>query len=333
MRRVVDAGEEVQQFPGAGAGRADALLVVAECLQGQFQVALQFVFADLGEQPGLGAAGPVCVAFGGCDRYVLQVQFCGKQAAGPVGELDGQGPAQRPQRGRRPGDRGQAEPLAGRAVHPVAEGAVPAVEGEPPEQQRSGPAVLAGRVVAAAGREAGGDRAARCTSAMTTHSSGVPPCGWSLDHPPGEPVAGQPRRGLAGRQRGSRWSVPSARRPACPYTAAMTSRHAVRATSVGGRPRMRAWAASTGRGRSPSAMGMRAAARPHGAAAPTRARVLPAPGGGRQPGPVEAASPASGCDLAEADGQQRVARVPAGVRAARGRAGWPAAAAGRPAAP
>jgi hypothetical protein len=55
----------------------DALLVVAECLQGKFEVALLFVFADLGEQPGLGAAGAVCVAFGGGDRNVLEVQFCG----------------------------------------------------------------------------------------------------------------------------------------------------------------------------------------------------------------------------------------------------------------
>jgi hypothetical protein len=36
----------------------DAQLVVAECLQGQLQVALLFVFADFGEQAGLGAAGP-----------------------------------------------------------------------------------------------------------------------------------------------------------------------------------------------------------------------------------------------------------------------------------
>ena len=89
----VDAGEEVQQFPCAGAGWADALLVVAECLQGQVEVALLFVFADFGEQPGLGAAWAVRVAFGGGDRYVLQVQFCGKEAAGPVGELDRQGAA------------------------------------------------------------------------------------------------------------------------------------------------------------------------------------------------------------------------------------------------
>ena len=53
----IDGGEEFQQVPGAGSGGVDALLVVAECLQGQLEVALLFVVADFGQQPGLGAAG------------------------------------------------------------------------------------------------------------------------------------------------------------------------------------------------------------------------------------------------------------------------------------
>lgn len=56
--RGVHAGEELDEFAGAGPGGQDALLVVAELSEGQLQVALPLVPVDLvGQQLGLGAAG------------------------------------------------------------------------------------------------------------------------------------------------------------------------------------------------------------------------------------------------------------------------------------
>ena len=64
----VDAGEEVRQLAGAGAGGHDAVLVVAEFLLEQGEVAFAFVLVDLCEQLGLGAAGPGSVPFRRCRR-------------------------------------------------------------------------------------------------------------------------------------------------------------------------------------------------------------------------------------------------------------------------
>ncbi|MFF4754982.1 hypothetical protein ACWD5R_33215 [Streptomyces sp. NPDC002514] len=54
---AVDAGEEVGEAAGAGAGGQDALLVVSEFGQHQVQIALLFMVVDLGQQFGLGPPG------------------------------------------------------------------------------------------------------------------------------------------------------------------------------------------------------------------------------------------------------------------------------------
>ena len=69
----VDAGEELGEAPGSGAGGQDALLVVAELGQDQAEVAVAFVLVDLGQQLGLRAAGAGGIAFGRGDGDVLQV--------------------------------------------------------------------------------------------------------------------------------------------------------------------------------------------------------------------------------------------------------------------
>jgi hypothetical protein len=53
----VDAGEELGEAAGAGAGGQDALLVVAELGEDQVEVAIGLVLVDLVQQLGLRAAG------------------------------------------------------------------------------------------------------------------------------------------------------------------------------------------------------------------------------------------------------------------------------------
>ena len=114
--------KNVGELAGAGAGGHDAVLVVAEFgLEHERRLRSLSCSADLGEQLGLGAAGPGSVPFRGGDGDVLEVDLGGEDAAGPVGEFHRQGSAQAPQVHRAVGDRGQAEPLAGRAVDPVPE--------------------------------------------------------------------------------------------------------------------------------------------------------------------------------------------------------------------
>ena len=94
---AVDVGEELGEFAGTWSGGHDALLVVAELGPDQLQVAVGLVLVDLGQQLGLSAAWPGGVAFGCGHRDVLEVQFRGEYPAGPVGELDRQRAAQRPE--------------------------------------------------------------------------------------------------------------------------------------------------------------------------------------------------------------------------------------------
>ena len=130
----VDAGEELGEAPGAGAGGQDALLVVAELGQDQAEVAVALVLVDLGQQLGLRAAGAGGIAFRRGDGDVLQVDLGGQDAAGPVGHLQGQGPPQHPEVRRAAGDRGEPDPLPGRGVDPVPEPGAADGEVEAPEQ-------------------------------------------------------------------------------------------------------------------------------------------------------------------------------------------------------
>ena len=72
----VDAGEELGEAPGAGAGGQDALLVVAELGQDQAEVAVALVLVDLGQQPGLRAAGAGGIAFRRGDGYLKPQLTC-----------------------------------------------------------------------------------------------------------------------------------------------------------------------------------------------------------------------------------------------------------------
>jgi hypothetical protein len=68
---------------------------------------------------------------------VLEVPFRGQHPARAVGQFDGQSPAQGPQAHRGVGDRGEAEPLPGGTVDPVAQPGAADVEGESAQQRRS----------------------------------------------------------------------------------------------------------------------------------------------------------------------------------------------------
>ena len=72
----VDAGEELGEVPGTGAGGQDALLVVAELSQDQAEVAVALVLVDLGQQFGLRAAGAGGIAFGRGDSYLKPSLAC-----------------------------------------------------------------------------------------------------------------------------------------------------------------------------------------------------------------------------------------------------------------
>jgi hypothetical protein len=67
---AVDGVEELDEFTCSWPGGQDAGLVVAELGQDELQVAFGFVFCDLGEQFGLGAAGPSRVSLGRGDGYL-----------------------------------------------------------------------------------------------------------------------------------------------------------------------------------------------------------------------------------------------------------------------
>ncbi|MFF5020184.1 hypothetical protein, partial [Streptomyces sp. NPDC001165] len=84
---LVDAGEELGETAGAGTGRQDALLVVAELGQNQFEIALLFVVVDLGQQFGLGPAGARSldgVLCGEADQSLIAAQGCGEAEKGQV---------------------------------------------------------------------------------------------------------------------------------------------------------------------------------------------------------------------------------------------------------
>jgi hypothetical protein len=143
LELAVDGAEERDQVAGARSGGHRALLVLAEPGEHELLVAVVLVFSDLGEQSGLRAAGPGCVAFGG-SRDVLERDLRGEQAAGPVSDLLGDGAAQHPLVERAVGDRGQSEVLAGGSVDPGAEVPEAVVEDVPAEQQVTGRAAVEG---------------------------------------------------------------------------------------------------------------------------------------------------------------------------------------------
>jgi hypothetical protein len=74
----------------AGSGRQGAVAVVAELGQYQLEVAVGFVLADLGQQLCLSAARSGCVAVRCGGGNVFEVQFCGENTAGAVGQLQGE---------------------------------------------------------------------------------------------------------------------------------------------------------------------------------------------------------------------------------------------------
>jgi hypothetical protein len=68
---------------------------------------------------------------------MFEVNFGGEQAAGPVGQLDGQSPSQHARCHQVGGYGGQSKPMSRGAVHPVSEPLVANGEGEPAEEQAS----------------------------------------------------------------------------------------------------------------------------------------------------------------------------------------------------
>jgi hypothetical protein len=117
-RSLSTAAKNAVSSRAPGPGGHDAVLVVAELGEHDLEVAVGFVFGDLGEQLALGAAGPGSVAFGRGDAHVLERDLRGEQPAWPVGQLVCQGPAQHPQGKRSLRDRGEPQSLAGGAVDP-----------------------------------------------------------------------------------------------------------------------------------------------------------------------------------------------------------------------
>ena len=112
------------------------------------------------------------------------MQFRREQAAGAVGQLDGQRPPEHPGCDQVTGDDGESEPLPGRAVHPVAEPLVADAEGEPAEQRRAVPGIVV-------------ELLGKLDGPVDRLDDDPPVLGaaqrLSLDHLAGEPVADQAR--------------------------------------------------------------------------------------------------------------------------------------------
>jgi hypothetical protein len=132
---AVHVVEEFGEFTCAWAGGHHAVLVVAEFGQHELQVSFGLMFADLGEQLGLGAAWAGGVSLGCDDADVLERDLGCEQPAGPVSQLVGKRAAQHAHVHDAFGDRGEPEPLPGGAVDPVPELPVAHLEREPAEYQ------------------------------------------------------------------------------------------------------------------------------------------------------------------------------------------------------